>query len=138
MQIIIVGDPAFYPHPEVPIIDDIDSDLGAGVFFYPAKTIEGNDRSFEYVKTAVQMALEKKVDALVTAPISKENWQKAGIHYNGHTGYLAEAAGCNRYAMFFWSQDLKVALYTIHIPLSSVFEHIKKRNILSYIKYLYA
>jgi 4-hydroxythreonine-4-phosphate dehydrogenase len=38
--------------------------------------------------------------------------------------------------MFFWSGDLKVSLFTIHIPLKEIFKYIKKRKIIRFIRSL--
>jgi len=38
--------------------------------------------------------------------------------------------------MFFWSEDLKVALYTIHIPLKDVFQHIALEKITYFIRFI--
>ncbi|MCP5046452.1 MAG: hypothetical protein GY940_04720 [bacterium] len=81
-------------------------------------------------------ALEKKIGGLVTAPISKEKWLRAGIPYKGHTELLAETAGVKNHAMFFWSQELKVALFTVHIPLKDVFQSIKREKIVPFIRFV--
>lgn len=84
----------------------------------------------------MEFALKKRVAALVTGPISKEKWLKAGIKYRGHTEYLTKTAGIKDYSMFFWSEDLKVSLFTIHVPLKKVFNYIKKREIVHFISFL--
>jgi 4-hydroxythreonine-4-phosphate dehydrogenase len=38
--------------------------------------------------------------------------------------------------MFFWSESLKVALYTIHIPLKQIFQHIRGDEILRFIRFV--
>ncbi len=107
-----------------------------GVYFYEVEDAVGSEPSFEYVKTGVSFALKKKAAALITAPISKKKWLRAGIKYSGHTGYLAESAGIKDYSMFFWSKDLKVSLFTVHIPLQEVFEHIKKDKIVAFVRHV--
>ncbi len=82
------------------------------------------------------MALQKKIAALVTAPISKEKWLKAGIKYIGHTQYLAETAAAADCSMFFWSEKLRVSLFTAHIPLREVFKQLEKRKIIHFIRTL--
>ena len=111
-----------------------------GVYFFnvplPAQP-DGSEPSFEYVRIAVNLALERKVHALVTGPIAKEKWQRAGIDYNGHTEFLAKTAGIKNVIMFFWSENLKVALFTIHIPLRDVFRHLQRDKIITYIRLLH-
>lgn len=95
-----------------------------------------SDPSFEFLKTGVDLALRNKVQALVTAPISKEKWLRAGINYRGHTEFLAKTAGISKYAMLFWSESLKVVLFTVHIPLKSIFNHIKQKRIVNFIHFV--
>lgn len=61
-------------------------------------------------------------DALVTAPVSKESIARHHLPgFKGHTDYLAEACGLERYGrdylMAFLSPTLQVALLTVHVPL---------------------
>jgi 4-phospho-D-threonate 3-dehydrogenase / 4-phospho-D-erythronate 3-dehydrogenase len=48
-------------------------------------SLEGGDASFRYVEAGAQMAREGEVDALVTAPISKEWWNRAGHRFPGQS-----------------------------------------------------
>jgi 4-hydroxythreonine-4-phosphate dehydrogenase len=61
-------------------------------------------------------------DALVTAPVSKESIARQHLPgFKGHTDYLAEACGLERYGrdylMAFLAPTLQVALLTVHVPL---------------------
>jgi len=76
--------------------------------------------SYKFVETAVELALAKKVSAVVTAPINKSSWQRAGIKFPGHTEALARLSHSANYAMAFYSKKLKIILETIHCPLSEV------------------
>lgn len=86
-----------------------------------------------YIKKAVELALNKKVDAIVTAPISKESWKLAGFKWPGHTELLAELTETKDYAMMFYSDRLKLMLSTIHVALKDVPDLIKKERILKII-----
>ena len=140
--VVIIGSNEIYEDKTVPLIDDLEeiSDKDKGVYFYHIddsrqKTGEtGKDASFLYVKTGIDWALEKKIHALVTAPISKEKWSKAGIPYRGHTELLAKTAGAPNHAMFFWSDNLKVTIFSVHIPLKEIFHHIEKNRIIDFIR----
>jgi 4-hydroxythreonine-4-phosphate dehydrogenase len=74
----------------------------------------------KYIKTAVRLAINNDVKAIVTAPISKESIALAGYSWPGHTELLAELTETDNYAMMFASRKLKVILCTIHIPLKDV------------------
>lgn len=87
-----------------------------------------------YIKKAVELALKNDVDAIVTAPISKESLKMAGFRWPGHTELLAELTKTKDYAMMFVSDKLKLTLCTIHIPLKNVPEKINERLVLRTIR----
>ena len=95
-----------------------DEDLAA---FPPGRaTSEGGAAAYQAIETAVRDALAKKVDAIATAPLSKEGLALAGHPWKGHTDLLAHLTGAPRVAMMFWSPRLRVVLATVHIPLAEV------------------
>ncbi len=74
------------------------------------------------IETAAQLCLEKRVRAMVTAPVQKEAIAQAGYANTGHTDFLAELCDVTAPIMLFHDRtsSLTVALATIHIPLLSV------------------
>ena len=71
--------------------------------------------------TAAVAACERgDLDAIVTAPISKEGFARAGIDVPGHTEMLAELTRTKRFAMMLFGGPLRVVLATRHIPISAV------------------
>ncbi|HTZ17270.1 MAG TPA: 4-hydroxythreonine-4-phosphate dehydrogenase PdxA [Dissulfurispiraceae bacterium] len=73
-----------------------------------------------YIKKAAELAMLKVVDAIVTAPISKEALKMAGLAWPGHTEMLAELTGTKDYAMLLCGGPLRVILTTIHTALRNV------------------
>lgn len=69
---------------------------------------------------AVDWVLTHPGAALVTAPIDKRVCVDAGFAYAGHTEYLAARGDTEDFAMFMVGPTLRVALTTIHVPLSTV------------------
>jgi 4-hydroxythreonine-4-phosphate dehydrogenase len=139
--VVILGDSHHYADKSVQMISHLEEVRDQGVYFLNIDTsdlvnVKNRDPSFEFVQTAVDFALEKKVHAVVTAPISKEKWLRAGIPFKGHTDLLAKTAGVKNYSMFFWSESLKVALFTIHIPLKEIFQHIQLDEIIGFIRFI--
>jgi 4-hydroxythreonine-4-phosphate dehydrogenase len=68
-------------------------------------------------------------DALVTAPVSKESIARQHLPgFVGHTDYLAEVCGLERYGrdylMAFLAPDLQVALLNVHLPLREALDGI--------------
>ncbi len=73
-------------------------------------------------------------DALVTAPVSKESIARQFLPgFKGHTDYLAEACGLERYGrdylMAFLAPGLQVALLTVHMPMREALDEIREETI---------
>ena len=66
------------------------------------------------------------LDALVTAPISKAGFARAGIRFPGHTELLARLTGTRHIAMMLFGGPLRVVLATRHLPLAQVAGALRK------------
>lgn len=75
-----------------------------------------------------------EIDAIVTAPISKESTHLAGSHFPGHTEMLKELTGADEAVMMFEGGSFRVVLVTIHTALRNVPDLITKESVLSVIK----
>ncbi len=87
---------------------------------YGQISAKAGDNSVRYVREAIELAKQKKIAAIVTAPINKEAIHLAGINYSGHTEILKEQTGSAQAGMLFYATGLKVLLTTIHVPLADV------------------
>lgn len=58
--------------------------------------------------------------AMVTAPVHKGVINDSGIHFSGHTEYLAAKSATPQVVMMLAGGGLKVALATTHLPLRNV------------------
>jgi len=97
-------------------------------------TSEGGAACARFIRKAVELAAEKKVDGVVTAPISKEAMKMAGLPWPGHTEMLAELTGTKDYAMMLAGGPLRVILVTIHTAISQVPALITKQRVLKTIR----
>jgi len=81
-------------------------------------------RNARYVLSLLDAAIEgcmrAEFDALVTAPVQKSVINDAGIHFSGHTEYLAQRTGGAHPVMMLATDSLRVALATTHLPLAQV------------------
>jgi len=93
--------------------------------------------SMNTVEKVLKMCLNNNADAMVTAPISKEAIQMAGFNYPGHTEFLAELSDTVDYLMMLVSKDIRVALATIHVPLSKVTSLISESLLLQKLRILH-
>jgi 4-hydroxythreonine-4-phosphate dehydrogenase len=112
---------------DVTVLDYGESDLAPG---QPGPSRSGGLASKQFIEDAITDALRpagdpRRIDAIVTGPISKESWSLAGFRWPGHTELLAARTRAKRHAMMFVSPKLRVALVTAHLPLMDV------RNVLT-------
>lgn len=90
--------------------------------------------SFEYVYVAIDMALARIVDGIVTGPIHKQAMQLAGYRYPGHTEILAERSGTEHFAMLFVAGALNVILVTTHCSMREALDSINVEVVLEKIR----
>ncbi len=76
--------------------------------------------AYDWICAGTQAALDGKLHALVTAPIQKEGFMKAGIDVPGHTELLARCCGVQQVEMMLLAGTFRVVLATRHIPLANV------------------
>ncbi len=95
---------------------------------------EGGKASAACIRKAVELAVSKQVDAMVTAPISKEALKMAGLNWPGHTEMIAELTGSRDYAMMLVGGPLRVILVTIHTALGKVPGMITRDNVLKTVR----
>lgn len=96
------------------------SHLSAEHYVPGQPTPEGAEASYRYVEAGVQLALDKTLQAVVTAPISKAMWHAAGRDYPGHTELLAALTQTPEVRMMLAGSRLRVILVTTHMPLAQV------------------
>ncbi len=131
-------EPAASTH-NIVLIDDV---RFTGDFANHKPTANAGTASMAYLTDALnatcqdnQTALPYKIDAIVTAPISKESWQMAGhTQFPGHTELLAQHTATQQHAMMFVAPQLRVILATIHIPLSEVHTRLTTDSVLNAIQ----
>ena len=85
--------------------------------------------SAEFVIHAADLALQNKVDAIVTAPLNKEALHLGGYNYPGHTEIFAEKSGTKDYAMMLATGNLRVVHATTHIPFKEISEKLTSERI---------
>lgn len=86
--------------------------------------------SAEYIEKAVTLALNGEIDAITTAPISKEAINMAGYHYSGHTELLAHLTNTANYTMLLTSSSLRVVHVTTHVSLRDACDMVKCDKVL--------
>lgn len=88
--------------------------------WYHQPSLVGGQASLEFCFDAIDATRAGILDAVVTAPISKESWHLAEARWPGHTELFADRCYSPRKAMMFIAGPLKMALATIHDALFDV------------------
>jgi 4-hydroxythreonine-4-phosphate dehydrogenase len=91
----------------------------------------GGKYAFLSLQRATEDLVKGEIDALITAPINKDNIQREDFKFPGHTEYLQEKAGASESLMFLVSDTLRVGVVTGHIPLNKVAETVTSDKILA-------
>ncbi len=100
-------------------------------------TPEAGKASLMALSRASQDLKQHLVDALVTAPINKENIQSETFHFSGHTEYLTHHFGSGKDSLMMMVSDMmRVALVCNHVPLCKVPEYITEERILAKLEVL--
>jgi 4-hydroxythreonine-4-phosphate dehydrogenase len=105
-----------------------------GPFETGRDTAANGEASFRTFEAAVEEALAGRLEAVVTAPVSKAAWALAGRPFAGHTDYLARLFP--EAIMTFWSERLKIALFSHHRPLREALEAVRKDALLAFLRSL--
>lgn len=92
-------------------------------------------RALAYLETASAEALAGRLNAIVTAPVSKE---AIGQTFRGQTDFLAKRAHRSRYAMAFFSPTLKVVLATIHVSLREALSQLSYERYVDLIRFTHS
>ncbi|MDY7545147.1 4-hydroxythreonine-4-phosphate dehydrogenase PdxA [Glaciimonas sp. CA11.2] len=95
------------------------------VHVQPGKLDPRNGRAIlKTLDIAIAGAAAKSFDGIVTAPLQKSTINDAGVHFTGHTEYLAEKTGTAQVVMMLATDrttpPLRVALATTHLALKDV------------------
>lgn len=92
----------------------------------------------ETLTTATQGCMDRQFSAMVTAPVHKGIINDAGIHFSGHTEFLAGLTQTPKVVMMLASKAMRVALVTTHLPLSEVSAAITQNNLFETVRILHA
>jgi len=93
--------------------------------------------AFHYVAKAVELAKERSIDAICTAPLNKEALQLGGHRYPGHTEILADLTGTGEYSMMLSTARMKVIHLTTHVGLLKAIEMITPERAFKVIRLAY-
>ena len=93
------------------------------------ETMEAGKLALAALDQAIEDLKAGHIDALVTAPLNKNNINSPERSFVGHTEYLAEAFESNKSLMFMVTEGMRVGLVTGHMPLREVAENVTRGRI---------
>lgn len=108
---------------------DVDEPDGFQVTFGQIESGAGK-LAMTSVARAVDLCMDGSVDAMVTAPISKEAISRAGYRDPGHTEFIAKRTGSPSHTMMMVSETLRVGLVTGHVAVWDVPKGVTREAIL--------
>jgi 4-hydroxythreonine-4-phosphate dehydrogenase len=96
---------------------------------YGQNTKESGKASSISIIKACELVKNNIAEAIITAPISKLAFSKAGINFPGHTEMLADYFKVKKFVMMFLSKKMKAGLVTIHVPIKDVSKLITREKV---------
>ena len=90
--------------------------------------------AYHSINEATKLVIDKQYDALVTLPISKTAIHLYNKQFIGHTEFITNLCKKKQSMMILFTETLRVALVTIHIPLYKVSKQITSKKLRTLIK----
>ncbi|MBM4406244.1 MAG: 4-hydroxythreonine-4-phosphate dehydrogenase PdxA [Chloroflexi bacterium] len=90
--------------------------------------------SVQMIEKAARLAMERRISAMTTCPISKEALHLAGVQEMGHQEILGRIGGSRDVATMLMTRGLRVVHLSTHKPLAEAVRHVTKENVLARIK----
>lgn len=109
---------------------------GPAVSDFQLPDIHSAQTAISSLEAALSDALNKKIDALVTAPVNKARLRLVDKNFVGHTEFFASRVNAT-VCMMFVAKNLRVSLVTRHLPLSQVASRLNAVEILQTIRLTY-
>ncbi|MBX6324320.1 MAG: 4-hydroxythreonine-4-phosphate dehydrogenase PdxA, partial [Rhodospirillaceae bacterium] len=94
-----------------------------------AVSAEAGRLAFLAIEKAVRLAMSGRIDAIVTAPISKEALNLAGYRYSGHTELLADLTGARDSVMLLMHGDMRVSHVSTHVALAEAVKRLTPQRL---------
>jgi 4-hydroxythreonine-4-phosphate dehydrogenase len=116
----------------IPVLDPGGPDVSGAIPGRPSR--DDGLAALGFLRRAAELAIGGRIEAIVTAPVNKKAISDAGVPFQGHTEYLAEAAGTADFAMMLVSESLRVVPVTRHITLARVPAELTESGVLSTIR----
>jgi len=101
-------------------------------------TPEGGNAAWQALKNAAIALKKGHIDAIVTAPINKQNIQNEDFTYPGHTEFFTTSFEAEDSLMLLVKDDLRVGVVTGHVPITQVSQDLTRKRVRRKLKILEA
>ncbi|WP_321329523.1 4-hydroxythreonine-4-phosphate dehydrogenase PdxA [uncultured Ilyobacter sp.] len=92
-------------------------------------SLNSGNAAFQYLKKAIELAMNGKISGIATAPLNKEAMNKAGHFYSGHTEILGYYTSTKDYAMLLYDEKLSTIHVSTHVSLKEAIKRTKKERV---------
>jgi len=90
--------------------------------------------AYEYIEKSIELAMNKKVDAVATTPINKESLKAGQVPFIGHTEIFAELTGTKDPLTMFEVHGMRVFFLSRHVSLRKACETVTRDRIVDYVQ----
>jgi 4-hydroxythreonine-4-phosphate dehydrogenase len=87
------------------------------------------------IEAGVDLWKTGTIDAIATAPISKNALKLAGYAYPGHTEFLASLTYTKEFAMSFFAEKLRVVLLSTHVSLKNAIDLVTTDSLINLVDF---
>ncbi|MBI5211658.1 MAG: 4-hydroxythreonine-4-phosphate dehydrogenase PdxA [Elusimicrobia bacterium] len=129
---VLVGEPSVWKRAgwSPALAPLVDTGLGLKPPPWGAPSADGGRASFAAVRLGVRLVREGAAAGVVTAPVSKLAWRRAGVSCRDHTEFLEKETGCaTRMILAAPASRLWTICATRHIPLARVARSLDRREL---------
>lgn len=108
-----------------------------GPLLPPAVHAKLGEAAGRYLERAYQLAMQKRVDGVVMAPMNKESFRAAGYDYFDELQFLAEVTGSPEPFILGACGSVWAVAVTEHIPFKDIVRYITRDRVCRYIQQLH-
>lgn len=110
-----------------PINEDFDLNIKGKI------SAKAGNAAFQYIKTSIELAMNKKIQSVVTGPIHKEAIKAANLDFIGHTEMFGGLTNSHDPLTVFEVHNLRIFFLSRHVSLRQCCDLVTKERVYDYI-----
>ena len=96
---------------------------------YGQVSAQGGRMAFEAIRTAIDWANRKAIDAIATAPVNKQSLKAGEVPFTDHTAMFKALTQSQAVMTLFMTGPLRIFFYSRHIPFREIPASLKIENL---------